>query len=95
MSEPTPLQVLDDAVETFLRATDQLGEGGFVTGWAIGVSKARIQADDDASLPMVSGATYVFGPQTSIIQLAGLAKYLEVIAEKVTWQQLSDSNDDE
>jgi len=42
---------------------------------------------------MVSGARYTFGPQTSIIQLTGLAKYLSVVAEKATWEQLADPDD--
>jgi hypothetical protein len=36
----TPLQKLDDAVHEFLRETEQLPEGGFVTGWALGVAHA-------------------------------------------------------
>ena len=95
MAEMTPLERLDAAVETFLHETDRLKQGGFVTGWALGVSTARVQADDDTALPMVSGATYTLGPQTSIVQFAGLAKYLEVVAEKVAWHQLSDSDDDD
>jgi hypothetical protein len=87
------LQKLDEAINEFLSETDQLDDGTFVTGWAIGVATARLQADDDTALPMVTGATYTLGPQTSIIQLAGLAKYLEIIAEKATWQQLSDPLD--
>lgn len=94
MSEQTPLEKLDDAIQQFLQETDQLADGTFVTGWAIGVSTARLQADDEQSLPMVTGAAYSLGPQTSIVQLAGLAKYLEVVAEKATWEQLTNSDDD-
>lgn len=90
----SPLQTLDDAIHEFLQTTDQLN-GGHVTGWALGISTARLQTDDPDSLPMVSGMTYVFGPQTSVIQLAGLAKYLDLVAEKGMWQTLTpDDNDD-
>lgn len=94
MTDLTPLEVLDAAVEAFLHSTDQLDQGAFVTGWAIGISTARVQADDHTALPMVTGARYTLGPQTSVIQLAGLAKYLEIIAEKATWEQLSDDDND-
>ncbi len=86
----TPLQKLDDAIAEFLDTTEQIGEGGFITGWVLGVSKARIQADDADALPMISGTTYAFGPQTTVTNGAGLAKYLEIVFEKAAWQQLSD-----
>ena len=95
MSEPeTPLQKLDNAIQEFFQETDQLSEGRFVTGWALGASTARIQSDTDDFLPLVTGATYSLGPQTSIVQFAGLAKYLDVVAEKATWEQLSGSDDE-
>lgn len=94
MADSTPLERLDTAIERFMIETDQLQDGGFVTGWALGISKSRVQADDPDALPMVSGTTYSIGPQTSVMQFTGLAKYLEVVAEKVIWEQLSDDPDD-
>jgi hypothetical protein len=67
MSEPTPLETLNLAIELFLREPDQLHPGAFITGWALGVSTSRVQAEDDTALPMVTGSTYSLGPQTSII----------------------------
>lgn len=89
----TPLQKLDDAVHEFLRETEQLGDSAFVTGWAIAVDKARVQSNDDQSLPLVHGMTYVFGPQTSVVQLAGPSRYLDVVAERAMYASLN-SNDD-
>jgi hypothetical protein len=93
MTDRTPLERLDNAVEEFIRETGKTGS--FVTGWALGVSTARVQAEDDTMLPMVTGAVYTLGPQTSIIQFAGLAKYLDVVADKATWQQLSEADEDD
>jgi hypothetical protein len=91
----TPLQKLDNAIEEFFRETEQLGDGGFITGWALGVSKAKIQAAYEDRLPLVSGLTYAFGPQTNVDQLAGLAKYLDTVAEKAMWASLDDDEDDD
>lgn len=88
----TPLQKLDDAVQEFLRETEQLEGGAFVTGWGFGVSMARIQADDSTSLPLVGKMTYAFGPQTSLEQLAGLAKYLDIVAENAMYDSLRDDD---
>ncbi len=89
----TPLQKLDDAVHEFLRETEQLDEGAFVTGWAFGVARARVQSDMPQALPLAHGMTYALGPQTSIVQAAGLAKYLDVVSEKAMWQDLSEPID--
>ena len=91
----TPLQKLDNAIEEFFRETEQLDGGGFITGWALGVSKARIQAEDETALPLVSGLTYAFGPQTNVDQLAGLAKYLDIVAERAMYQSLGEGDDDD
>lgn len=91
----TPLQKLDNAIEEFFRDTDQLTDGGFITGWVIGASKTRIQSDDETALPMVSGSTYAFGPQTTVTNGMGLAKYLEIVFEKATWQQMSEEADED
>ena len=80
MSE-NPLQKLDSAIEEFLQETDGLSGGRFISGWMLGVSLSRIQSEDEIALPLVSGMTYTFGPQTHIAQAAGIAKYLEVVAE--------------
>lgn len=90
----TPLETLDLAIEQFLRDTDQLNDGTFVTGWTVGISTSRIQADDEASLPMVTGTRYAFGPQTSMVQFAGIAKYLEVVSERAMWRAESNDDDD-
>lgn len=91
----TPLQKLDEAIHEFMEATEQLGPGGFVTGWIIGVSKARVQAEDTDSLPLVTGATYVIGPQTSVVQASGLTRYLDIVLERATWSSLNADEDDD
>jgi hypothetical protein len=94
VADQTPLERIDSAIEQFLRETDQLQDGAFVTGWVLSASKARIQSDDESSLPLVTGATYALGPQTSTALAAGLVKFLDVI-EKATWRMLSEDDEDE
>jgi hypothetical protein len=91
----TPLEKLDDAIHEFLRETNHSEDDRMITGWALAASTSRIQVEDDTALPLVTGSTYTIGPQTSIIQFAGLAQYLEVVAEKAMWQQLSDADEDD
>lgn len=95
MSEQTPLEKLDSAIDEFLRETEQLQEGAFVTGWVLSASKARIQSDDDSALPIVTGATYALGPQTSTALAAGLVKFLDVVIEKATWRMLTEDDDEQ
>jgi hypothetical protein len=38
VSDSTPLERLDSAIHEFLRETEQLDDGRFVTGWVIGTS---------------------------------------------------------
>ncbi len=94
MSAMTPLERLDAAIETYLRDTGQLPDGGFVTSWALGVGRSRIQVENSEALPRVDGMTYTFGPQTSVVQLAGLAKFLDVVAERAMYGALSEPEDD-
>lgn len=88
----TPLQKIDDAVNEYLAETSD--HSPIVTGWTLGIATARIQPDNDDMLPMVTGMTYTLGPQTSIIQMAGLGRYLSIVAEN---EMLSNTheNDDE
>jgi hypothetical protein len=94
MMAETPLEKLGNAIEDFLRSTGQLDDGRFMTGWVIGTSTARLQTDDHDALPLVSGQTYAFGPETSVTHMAGLAKFLEVAAERAMWSELGDADDD-
>lgn len=86
-TERTPLERLADAVHEFFEA-DQ--DGTFVTSWAVVVSTARIQTENADALPMVDGAQYALGPETSAVQAAGLATFLNVVIERATWQMLSE-----
>jgi hypothetical protein len=94
MSAPlTPLEKLADAVHEFFSAVG-MADGAFVTGWAVIASTARIQADDATALPLVGGARYALGPETSVVQAAGLARFLDVVCERATYQQLAKAEAD-
>lgn len=75
-----PLHELERAIEKFMHDTGQLEEG-FITGWALGVSKAKLNPEN-VNYPITSGMTYTFGPSTSVIQLAGLGRYLSIVADE-------------
>lgn len=85
----TPLEKLDTAIHEFFQEIGADSEGRYLTGWVMAAATARLQTDSDTSLPLVTGSQYSVGPQTSITQMAGLVRYLDVVAEKVMWQQLS------
>ena len=89
----TPLERLGAAIETFLRETDGIEASGFITGWVLAASTARVQTDDDEALPLVTGSQYALGPETSITNAAGLTKFLDIVLERATWQSLNDPDD--
>lgn len=75
----TPLSELDDAIHRFVEATGRAGVA--VSGWALSFSTSRIEPDDQF-LPLVTGAGYALGPQTSTTDAAGLARFLSIVVEK-------------
>jgi len=91
----TPLEKLDDAVHEYLESLD-LQEGTFVRAWAVGIETGRIQTEMPEALPLADGMQYAFGPQTSIVQVSGLAKFLQTLAENRMYYALnhSDETDD-
>lgn len=88
MPDQTPLEKLDDAIHTFLTETST-ADGRFLTGWIIGMSTARISTDDEQSLPLVTGAQYSMGPQTSITDAAGIVRFLDIVMERAHWQMIN------
>lgn len=95
MADESPLERLGTAIEEFLRTTDSLEDHAFVTGWVIAASTARVQVEDDRALPMVTGAQYAIGPETSITQAGGLADFLAVVTERAMWSMLRESEEDD
>lgn len=89
-TDQTPLEKLADAVREFFDSDPDMAEGTFVTGWAVVVSTARIQSENPDALPLVDGARYALGPETSAVQAAGLAAFLNVVVERATWRMLSE-----
>jgi hypothetical protein len=87
----TPLQRLDDAVHEFFRETGVTDDGKWITGWVIAASTARTDHSID-DIPLVTGAQYALGPQTSTTDAAGLARFLDVVIERATWNMLSDDD---
>lgn len=88
MPDQTPLEKLDDALHAYFEETGT-EDGRFLTGWIIGMSTARITADDEQSIPLVTGAQYSIGPQTSTTDAAGIVRFLEVVMERAHWQMLN------
>lgn len=86
----TPLERLDDAIHAFIAETG--GEGKAITGWVLGCSTSRIEVSEDDSLPLVTGATYSFGPQTSTTDAGGIVQFLSVVIERAHWGMLADDN---
>lgn len=89
MVDKTPLQKLDDAIHVFLEETGGLDQGKWVTGWVLGVSTARVEPGEDL-VPLVTGAQYAIGPQTSTTDAAGIVRFLDIVLERATWSMLSD-----
>lgn len=90
----TPLERLGDAINDFLRETESIGPNGFVTGWVLAASTARVQSDDSEMLPLVTGSQYALGPETSVTNAAGLTKFLEIVLERAQWQMLNEPDED-
>jgi hypothetical protein len=93
MAEPTPLEELGAAINKFFRDTEGIEPHAFLTGWVIAASTARVQADDDTALPMVTGAQYALGPETSLTNAAGLTRFLDVVLERATWNMLREADE--
>lgn len=92
MTELTPLQKLDDAIHEFAKATG-LKEQAWISGWVITYSTVQIEPAED-SLPMVSGANYAIGPQTTMTDAAGLAKFISLAIEKAAWDLLTHNEEE-
>ncbi|ALJ22062.1 hypothetical protein [Microbacterium sp. No. 7] len=90
-----PLQALDDAIHDYLRATSDVKDGTWITGWVLGISTSRIDSTDDTMRPRVTGAQYALGPQTSTTDATGLAAFLNVVMERATWAMLNNDEDDD
>lgn len=93
MADLTPLQKLDDAIHDFLKETGSLDNGKWVTGWTLGISTARVDPDGE-NVPLVTGAQYALGPQTSTTDAAGIVRFLDVVLERATWAMLNDGDGD-
>lgn len=91
----TPLERLGAAIEAFFAEGESMPDGAFITGWVVAASHARVQSDNPDALPMVDGAQYALGPETSAVQAAGLARFLDVVVERATWTMLNGSPDDD
>jgi hypothetical protein len=92
MSSATPLERLDDAVHAFLEETGQGHKA--VTGWVLGISTSRVEASDDGeTIPLVTGAQYALGPQTSTTDAGGLVQFLGVVLERAHWRMLNEDDE--
>ena len=92
--ETSPLQTLDDAIHTFFKDTGVLEDGAWITGWVIGASTARVDAEPGENLPLVTGAQYALGPQTSTTNAADIIRFLDVVLERATWDMLNGDDDE-
>lgn len=88
----TPLQELDDAIHRFLQRTGQADKA--ITGWVVGCSTSRLEPRDDDTLPLITGARYALGPQTSLTNATGIIEFLSVVMERETWRMVNNDEDD-
>jgi hypothetical protein len=90
----TPLERLDEAIHAYLDETGQAHKA--INGWVVGISTSRVEASDTGDvLPLVSGAQYALGPQTSTTDAAGLAQFLSVVMERAHWHMLNAGDEDD
>lgn len=78
MSEP--LDKLEDAIREYFAADTETPDGTIITGWTIAASTTRLREDDGT---IVNGARYAIGNDTSYVQAAGLAAYLDVVTRGI------------
>ena len=86
----TPLERLGAAISAFMEETESFPPGAVMSGWVVVATHSRLQFDDPDALPLVSGVQYAIGPETSTVEAAGMARFLDVVVERATWQMLSD-----
>lgn len=81
MSDPTPLQLLDDAVHAYAATVD--GEdGGAVGAWVLAY-EATALIDEPGIQPLTHRQGYAIGPGTSSTSGEGLAASLAVLCRRV------------
>lgn len=94
MSNETPLEQMGEQVTKFF-SENGLPEGAFITGWALIVSTARIQSEQNGLLPLADGTSYALGPETSLVQAAGMAQFLKTVCDRSFWERLDDAEEDD
>ncbi|QCQ57447.1 hypothetical protein SEA_SUCHA_2 [Microbacterium phage Sucha] len=85
MSDQSPMEKLQDAVDEFFRTIDPEDELGMLTGLAV-VVEYKSFTDDPDTMPVADRNLYALGTNTSTATAAGLAQYLRVVTERAMWR---------
>ncbi|QGH80660.1 hypothetical protein SEA_SBLACKBERRY_2 [Microbacterium phage SBlackberry] len=85
MTEQSPIEKLQEAVDEFFRVTNPDDELGMLTGVAVIVEYKSFTDDPDA-MPVADRNLYALGANTSTATAAGLAQYLRVVSERAMWR---------
>ncbi len=91
----TPLERLGAAISAFFEETGSFPPSAVMSGWVVVATHSRVQTEDPNALPLVSGAQYAIGPETSTVEAAGMARFLDVVVERATWGMLNGSSDED
>ncbi|QWY83790.1 hypothetical protein SEA_PERMAG_2 [Microbacterium phage PermaG] len=85
MTEQSPIEKLQEAVDEFFRTIDPEDELGMLTGVAV-VVEYKSFTDDPGVLPVADRNLYALGANTSTATAAGLAQYLRIVTERAMWR---------
>lgn len=89
--DETPLERLGEAIRVFLEETESIPPTAVMSGWVVVATHSRVQSEDPDALPLVSGTQYAIGPETSVTDAWGMARFLDLVIQRSTWQMLGDS----
>ncbi|TLF33244.1 hypothetical protein [Microbacterium sp. 5K110] len=90
----TPLERLDDAIHTYLTETVEMPTTHPLIALCAWPSRVETAETDDV-LPLVTGAQYALGPQTSTTDASGIVQFLSVVLERAHWHMLNDGDADD
>jgi hypothetical protein len=95
MTEPTPLQRLDDAVHAYTAATDPDGNNAALGGWVLAFQTSYIEDNGPSFEPITWAGNYAVSPGLSPFAAAGLATHVNNVIHRIyTEAQLEGPDED-
>ncbi|WKW85396.1 hypothetical protein SEA_MILANI_2 [Microbacterium phage Milani] len=85
MSDQSPIEKLQDAVDEFFRSIDPDDELGMLTGVVV-VVEYKSFIDEPDAMPVADRNLYALGANTSTATAAGLTQYLRIVTERAMWR---------